>query len=203
MKKLIIASNNKHKVEEIKYILRKLPYDVLSLKEADIKIEVEEDGETFSQNAFKKAREVFGEINDVYVLADDSGLMVDFLEGAPGVYSARFSGENCDYKKNNEKLLKLMKDVEYSNRKAKFVCVMVLMLSKTRYIKVQGETEGYILDEIRGNKGFGYDPLFYVEEKANTFAEMTEDEKNFISHRGRALEKLKGEMEKLSLEDEF
>ncbi|MDV3427379.1 MAG: XTP/dITP diphosphatase [Bacillota bacterium] len=189
--KLIVASNNQHKISEIKNILEKLDMDVVSLKDAGIDIEVEEDGKTFEENAYKKAKEVFDIVEDAYVLADDTGLMVDAINGAPGVYSARFSGEGATYEKNNAKLLDLLKDTEDKDRGAKFVCVMVLIMRESRIVKVRGEIGGRILREPRGKNGFGYDPLFYVEELGKTFAEMSNEEKNSISHRGRALEKLR------------
>jgi len=189
--KLIVASNNQHKISEIKKILEKLDMDVVSLKDAGIDIEVEEDGKTFEENAYKKAKEVFDIVKDAYVLADDTGLMVDAINGAPGVYSARFSGEGATYEKNNAKLLDLLKDAADKDRGAKFVCVIVLIMGDSRIVKVRGEIEGRILREPRGENGFGYDPLFYVEELGKTFAEMSDEEKNSVSHRGRALEKLR------------
>jgi len=189
--KLIVASNNQHKISEIKKILEKLDMNVLSLKDAGIDIEVEEDGETFEENAYKKAKEVFDIVKDAYVLADDTGLMVDAINGAPGVYSARFSGEGATYEKNNAKLLDLLKETPDKDRGAKFVCVMVLIMGDSRIVKVRGEIEGRILREPRGKNGFGYDPLFYVKEFEKTFAEMSDEEKNSVSHRGRALEKLR------------
>jgi len=189
--KLIVASNNQHKISEIKKILQKLHMDVLSLKDAGIDIEVVEDGETFEENAYKKAKEVFDLVKDAYVLADDTGLMVDAINGAPGVYSARFSGIDATYEQNNAKLLDLLKDTQDKDRGAKFVCVMVLIMGSDRIVKVRGEVKGRILKDTRGENGFGYDPLFYVEEFGKTFAQMSEEEKNSISHRGRALEKLR------------
>lgn len=189
--KLIVASNNQHKISEIKKILEKLDMNVVSLKDAGIDIEVEEDGKTFEENAYKKAKEVFDIVKDGYVLADDTGLMVDAINGAPGVYSARFSGEGVTYEKNNAKLLDLLKNVQDKDRGAKFVCVMVLIMGDSRIVKVRGEIEGRILREPRGKNGFGYDPLFYVEKFGKTFAEMSDEEKNSVSHRGRALEKLR------------
>lgn len=189
--KLIVASNNQHKISEIKKILEKLDMNVVSLKDAGIDIEVEEDGKTFEENAYKKAKEVFDIVKDGYVLADDTGLMVDAINGAPGVYSARFSGEGATYEKNNAKLLDLLKDAPDKDRGAKFVCVMVLIMGDSRIVKVRGEIEGRILREPRGKNGFGYDPLFYVEKFGKTFAEMSDEEKNSVSHRGRALEKLR------------
>jgi XTP/dITP diphosphohydrolase len=197
MKKIIVASNNGHKIQEIKEILSGLPFEVISLKEAGIDIDVEETGETFMENAYIKASEIYNllENKDEYmVLSDDSGLEVDVLGGAPGVYSARFAGEHGNSKKNNDKLLGLLEGKKYEERKAKFVCAIVLILDQSNSIKVLGESEGYIADSERGPVGFGYDPIFYVPEFNKTFAEMTSEEKNSISHRGRALEKLLKEL---------
>ncbi|AEB76831.1 non-canonical purine NTP pyrophosphatase, rdgB/HAM1 family [Clostridium botulinum BKT015925] len=125
------------------------------------------------------------------VLADDSGLMVDILNGEPGVYSARYSGEHGNDRKNNEKLLSKLKGVKFIERKAKFVCAMELIVDENTIIDVQGEVEGYILEEARGGSGFGYDPLFYVPQFNKSMAEITAEEKNSISHRGKALKNLK------------
>lgn len=194
MKKLIIASNNTHKVKEIKAILSEFPIEVISLKEAGIDIDVIEDGSTFMENAYKKASEIFTLSENTFVLSDDSGLMVDALNGAPGVFSARFAGEHGNDKNNNEKLLKLLEGKSYKERKARFVCAMVLILSKEKVIKVQGEVEGYIKEYPSGNSGFGYDPLFYYPEYKMTFGELSEEAKNKISHRAIALERLKQEL---------
>jgi len=198
MNKVIVASNNEHKIVEIKEILSKHSLEVISLKEAGIDIDIEENGTTFIENAYIKAIEIFKLAPDNMVLADDSGLMVDALGGAPGVFSARFAGEHGNYKKNNEKLLELLKEKPITERAAKFVCAMVLIVDENRTIKVEGEVEGIIIDEERGQNGFGYDPLFFVPDYNMTFAEMDGDTKNLISHRGRALEKLEVELTKLS-----
>lgn len=195
MKKLIVASNNDHKVKEIKEMLKQFPLKVLSLKEADINIDIDETGSTFMENAYLKADAIhkfLGE--DSMVLADDSGLMVDELNGAPGVYSARFAGEHGNYKKNNEKLKMLMKDKPEDKRSARFVCAMVLILDDKNKIEVQGEVEGTIIDLERGEEGFGYDPLFYIPKYNKTFAEMSPELKNEISHRGVALKKLENKI---------
>jgi XTP/dITP diphosphohydrolase len=197
MKKLIIASNNAHKIKEIKAILAEFPFDVVSLKEAGIDIDVEEDGATFMENAYKKSYEIFKIAKHSMVLSDDSGLMVDALDGAPGVYSARFAGEHGNDNKNNEKLLELMKEKPFEERGAKFVSAIVLIIDEDRVIKVQGEINGYIKESLTGNGGFGYDPLFFVPECNKTFGELSEEEKNEISHRARALEKLKEELKKI------
>jgi XTP/dITP diphosphohydrolase len=198
MKKLIIASNNLHKIDEIKAILSEFPFEVVSLKEAGIDIDVEEDGTTFMENAYKKAYEIFKIAKDSMVLSDDSGLMVEALDGAPGVYSARFAGEHGNDKKNNEKLLQMLEGKKLEDRKAKFVSAIVLIMDKDRTIKVQGEIEGYIKENETGGGGFGYDPLFLVPEYNKTFGELSSEEKNKISHRARALEKLKYELRKLT-----
>lgn len=200
MKDLIIASNNKGKIQEIKEILKDYKLNIMSQKEAGVDIEVDEDGSTFMENAYKKAYEIYKLKNDSIVIADDSGLMVDALDGAPGIYSARFAGEHGNSEKNNEKLLELLKGVPFENRKAKFVCAIVLIIDNETVIRAQGEVYGYIVEEARGKDGFGYDPLFYVPKYNKTFAEITSDEKNTISHRGRALKKLSEEISKLSWE---
>jgi XTP/dITP diphosphohydrolase len=197
MKKIVVASNNEHKIEEIKEILAELDVEIISLKEAGINIDVEETGKTFMENALIKAAEIYDVIEnkeEYMVLSDDSGLEVDALGGAPGVYSARFAGEHGNSRKNNDKLLDLLKGKSYSERTARFICAIVLIVDKDNVIKVQGESEGYIGEFEKGPAGFGYDPLFYVPEFSKTFAEMSSEEKNSISHRGRALEKLLGEL---------
>lgn len=197
MKKLIVASNNEHKIMEIKQILSQFPFEVLSLKEASIDIDVEETGITFMENAYLKASEIFKLADGNMVLADDSGLSVESLDGAPGIFSARFAGEHGNSKANNEKLLSILKGESEEQRKAKFICAMVLIVNEDEIVKVQGEAEGVITAEFRGEEGFGYDPLFFVKEYNKTFAQMSSEEKNAISHRGRALEKLKSELGKL------
>lgn len=196
MRKIVVASNNKHKIEEIKSILKDLNIEVLSLNDVGITIEVEETGSTFMENAYIKAREIFNLLRekDYSVLADDSGLSVDALDGAPGVFSARFSGEHGNDSKNNEKLLKLMESVPDDKRSAQFICAMVLINGENDIVKVIGEVEGTILREESGNGGFGYDPLFFTKRYNKTFGELTPEEKNLISHRGNALKKLKEEL---------
>lgn len=201
MKKLIVASNNAHKIEEIKDILSDFNLNVTSLKDEGIDIDVVEDGTTFLENSYKKADAIAQYLKgrdeeDFMVMADDSGIVVDYLNGEPGVYSARYAGEHGNDAKNNEKLLNKLKGVPFENRTARFVCAIVLITSNGEVIKVEGKTEGYVTEEIRGKENFGYDPLFYVEDFQKTFAEMTSDEKNSISHRGRALKELKEEMKR-------
>ncbi|APH14877.1 non-canonical purine NTP pyrophosphatase, RdgB/HAM1 family [Clostridium sporogenes] len=195
-KEVIVASNNKDKIREIKEILKKFNIDALSMKEAGIDIDIEEDGNTFMQNAYKKAATIYEILPKYMVIADDSGLMVDALNGAPGIYSARFAGEHGNYKKNNQKLLRELDGKKVEERKAKFVCSIVFIIDKDNVIKVQGEINGIIGEKEIGEDGFGYDPLFYIPEYKKTFAQMDSQTKNSISHRGKALKILKCELEK-------
>ncbi|MBU3177223.1 XTP/dITP diphosphatase [Clostridium estertheticum] len=197
MKKIIIASNNDHKIKEIKEILSEFDFEILSLKEANINIDVDETGSTFIDNAYIKASEIFKIADGNMVLADDSGLAVESLNGAPGVFSARFAGVHGETKANNKKLLYLLAGASEHERKAKFICAMVLIFNVDKIIKVQGEVDGVITSEFIGDEGFGYDPLFYVKEYNKTFAQMNAEVKNAISHRGRALNKLKIELKNL------
>lgn len=187
MSRLIIGTNNAHKAEEIKAILGGFYNEILSLKEAGIDLEVDEDKDTLEGNAVKKAVEA-NKLAGCDTLADDTGLMVNALGGAPGVYSARYAGEDATYEDNNEKLLNELKGID--NREAKFVCVMALV-KKGRVITVKGEVPGRITVQSKGENGFGYDPLFYSYELGKTFAEASAEEKNEISHRARALFALK------------
>lgn len=202
MKKLILASNNKKKIKELKEILSDLPVEVKSLKDENIDIEVVEDGITFEENAKKKAEEIYkflknkGE-KDFLVLSDDSGLEVDYLNGEPGVYSARYAGEHGNDSENNKKLLANLKGVPKKDRGAKFVCQLAMFDEEGKYYTVRGEVKGYILEELTGEGGFGYDPLFFYEPFNKTFGELTSDEKNKISHRGVALKQLKEEISKI------
>ncbi|URZ04084.1 XTP/dITP diphosphatase [Clostridium felsineum] len=198
MKKIIIASNNQNKVEEIRNILKDFKFNIVSLKDENINIEVEEDGKTFMENAFKKAYEIYKVREDCMVMADDSGLSVDILDGKPGIYSARFAGIHGDDKKNNEKLLSCLKGIPFEKRSAKFLCSIVLIVNNQKTIKVEGSIEGFITDKEIGHNGFGYDPLFYIPELKKTAAELTKDEKNSISHRAIALKNLCQEIRRLN-----
>ena len=189
--KIIVATKNKGKMKEIKEILSDLNYDILSLEDIGLDIEVEEDGKTFKENATKKAVEIMKLCNEI-TLADDSGLVVEALDGAPGIYSARYSGEHGDDLQNNLLLLKNMKDKK--NRNAKFVCALALAFPDGRVINVEGEFHGKIDYEMKGTGGFGYDVLFYLPEYNKTSAEISAAEKNKISHRYMALNKLKDEL---------
>ncbi len=194
--KLIIASNNSHKVEEIKTILAPYFSSILSLKDAGIDIDVVEDGKTFAENALKKAREVLAVSDADAALADDSGLEVDALFGAPGVYSARYAGEGHDDKANNEKLLYEMRGVTQDKRSCRFVSAVALVRREGEPVAAKGTVEGKVLFSPRGNGGFGYDPLFLYEPKGQSFGELSAAEKNEISHRARALTALRTAMER-------
>ena len=186
MKKYILASKNKHKAEEIKEILGE-GFEIITQTEAGAgDIEVIEDGATFEENAAKKAEQIMKALN-MPVIADDSGLCVDYLNGAPGVRTARFAGEHATDEENIAKLLSELHDVPPEKRGAMFVCVIALAEpgKKTQFFR--GESIGRIAAEKSGNGGFGYDPIFYKEEYKATMAELTAEEKNKISHRGAAL----------------
>lgn len=200
--KIIVASNNTHKISEIKNILKDIPLDIYSLKECNIDIDVIEDGKTFKENAYKKAKEIkdylitLGE-KDFIVMSDDSGLEVEYLNKEPGVFSARYAGEHGNDKKNNEKLLKNLSNVDVNNRNAEFVCSIALITWEDKELFIEGRCKGIIAYEEQGKDGFGYDPLFYIPSLKKTFAQLTSSEKNKISHRGLALEKLKEEIKKI------
>ena len=187
---MIAASSNAHKIKEIQSIMSKFGVKVVSRKEAGVpEFEIEEDGETFEENSLKKAEAIMKATGKLTV-ADDSGLMVDYLGGAPGVYSARFAGEECDDEKNNEKLLKHLEGLPAEDRKAKFVSVITLMFPDGNTIVARGDCPGRIIETPTGENGFGYDPLFVPDGLSKTFAQLSDKEKNSISHRARALEKL-------------
>lgn len=201
MKKLLVATNNAHKLIEIKEILKDIDIKIVGLKEEGIYIEVEETGNTFKENAFLKAKGIFEHLEDkenYIVMSDDSGIAVDALNGAPGVFSARFAGEHGNSKKNNDKLLSLMKEVPTEKRTARFVCSIVLITGEEKTISVEGEVEGIITEKECGTGGFGYDPIFFVPKFNKTFGELTSEEKNSISHRGRALLKVREELMKVN-----
>ena len=185
--KLAIASNNQKKLKEIKSILGGCFDELLSIKDLGLDIDIEETGTTLLENALIKARTI-RDMTGMVALADDTGLMVDALDGAPGVYSARYAGEHGDDAANNALLLKNLADKD--DRTARFVCAIACVFPEdvSRGYFVRGEVEGRIIDEYRGEGGFGYDPLFYYEPFGKTLAEMSAEEKNSISHRGRAIE---------------
>ena len=190
--KIIVATKNKGKMREIKSILSDSKYEILSMEDIGLDVEVDEDADTFTGNAIKKAVEIMKVCNEI-TLADDSGLVVDALGGAPGVYSARYEGEHGDDLQNNLLLLKNMENEK--NRSAKFVCAMALSFPDGRIIDVEGEFHGQIDYEMKGTGGFGYDVLFYLPEYNMTSAEISAEEKNKISHRAKALQLIKEKLE--------
>lgn len=190
IKRMIAASSNAHKIKEIQAIMSKFGMEVVPRDQAGVPdFEIEEDGETFEENSFKKADAIMKATGETTV-ADDSGLMVDHLGGAPGVYSARFAGEHGDDGKNNEKLIKLLSGLPAEERKARFVSVITLIFPDGETLVARGECHGRIIEAPVGENGFGYDPLFVPEGYDKTFGQLDAEEKNKISHRAKALEKL-------------
>lgn len=187
---IIFATKNKGKLKEVNAILSDLDVHVVSMEEAGIAVEVVEDGKTFEENAIKKAVEI-AKISNVLTLADDSGLEIDYLDGAPGVYSARYLGEDTAYDIKNNHILSLLSGVSEKERTARFVSVIAAAFPDGRVLQCRGVVEGIIGYEIKGENGFGYDPIFYVPEFGMTTAEMPPEQKNEISHRGKALRQMK------------
>lgn len=186
--KLVLASNNAHKLSELSAILSTLGMEVVSQKEAGVFVEPEENGATFEENSYIKAKAVMDACG-LPTVADDSGLMVDALGGEPGVYSARYGGEACKSDRDRlEYLLKKMETVPDEQRSAHFVSVITMLTPEGKKVVARGECPGRILREAHGENGFGYDPVFYVPEEGCTFAQLAPEQKNRISHRARALE---------------
>ena len=192
--KILISSRNKNKIREVREIL--CNYEILTPDDVGSFDEVTEDGKTFEENALKKAREICRQTGMI-TIADDSGLCVDALGGAPGVYSARFAGEGHNDEENIVKLLSLLQNEE--NRSAKFVSAAAVCFPDETSFVALGECKGTILREKRGSNGFGYDPVFYYEDFGKTFAEISEEEKNSISHRRRAFDALRAYLDKVNL----
>ena len=200
-KKIIFATKNKGKLKEINMILSDM-FEVVSMEDAGISIDVEEDGTTFEENSIKKATEIMKICNEI-VLADDSGLEIDYLNKEPGVYSARYMGVDTPYSEKNAKILEILKDVPEEERTARFVCVISAAIPSpyNKVLTVRGTIEGIIGYEIQGENGFGYDPIFYLPEKKCTTAQLSLDDKNEISHRGKALRLMKEELIKFFKEN--
>ncbi len=185
MRRIVFATKNKNKLEEIK---AKLPeYEIVSMEEAGFNMEIEENGKTFEENAIIKAEAISKSLNEI-VMADDSGLEIDYLDKAPGVLSARFLGHDTSYDVKNKKILEMLDGVEEEKRSARFVCAIAIAIPNMDTKVVRGTIEGVIGQEQKGENGFGYDPIFVVKELNKTTAELSMEEKNKISHRGRALE---------------
>ena len=196
MDKLIFATGNEGKMKEIRMILGDLDYEILSMKEAGISADIVEDGKTFEENAEIKARAI-SRLANCLVLADDSGLEVDYMDKQPGIYSARWMGEDTSYDVKNNKIIENLTGVPDEKRTARFVCAVAAAFPDGRVITKRGEVEGIIGYEQRGENGFGYDPIFFLPEYGKTTAELSPEEKNEISHRGRALTQIKEELKKL------
>lgn len=188
---IVLATRNKNKIEEFREILKEFPVELRSLDDFGPIPEAVEDGKTFDENAYKKALHT-AKILGIPAISDDSGLSVHALNNKPGVYSARYAGENATDEQNCEKLLKELEGV--NDRSAHFECVISIAVPAGPALTYEGRCEGTILSEKRGTSGFGYDPLFYFEKYGKTFAELTMDEKNKVSHRGKALAELKSEI---------
>ena len=193
MKSIILASNNKDKVKEVKEILK--GYDIISMKEAGIDVGIEENGTTFEENALIKARAIM-KLTGQITMADDSGLEIDYLNKAPGVYSARFMGHDTSYDIKNKALIQKLEGVKGSDRSGRFVCAIAVCFPDGREIVKRGTMEGLIAEEIKGDNGFGYDPIVYLPEYGKTSGELAPEEKNKISHRGKALALIKEELDK-------
>ncbi len=196
MERLIFATGNKDKMKEIRMILGDLDYEILSMKEAGITADIVEDGKTFEENAQIKAKAI-SKLANCLVLADDSGLEVDYMDKQPGIYSARWMGEDTSYDIKNKKIIENLEGVPDEKRTARFVCAVSAAFPDGRVITKRGTIEGIIGYEQRGENGFGYDPIFFLPEYGKTTAELSPEEKNKISHRGRALEQIKEELKKL------
>lgn len=196
-KRIVFATGNAGKMKEIRMILSNLGLEVVSMKEAGISAEIEEDGATYEENALIKARAAASAaVSGDIVLADDSGLEIDSLGGEPGVYSARYLGENTPYNIKNAKLIERLRGVPEERRTARFVCAIAAVLPDGRELTTRAAIEGRIGYEEKGEGGFGYDPIFYVPELRKTTAELSGEEKNLVSHRGKALQLMKEELKK-------
>ena len=195
MTKIIVATGNQNKMKEIREIIKRDDIEFVSLKDEGMQdIEIVEDGKTFEENAVIKAKTI-ADITKNIVIADDSGLEVDYLDKAPGVYSARYMGEDTPYTIKNNHIIELLKDAKDEERSARFVCVIACVMPDGETLTTRGTIEGRIGYEEKGENGFGYDPIFYLPEKGCTTAELPPEQKNEISHRGRALKAMYKKLE--------
>lgn len=193
---IIFATANEGKMREVRMILQDLEANVISLKEAGIDIDIEENGTTFEENAIIKVKAI-RPYTDGIILADDSGLEVDYLGGEPGVHSARYMGKDTSYEVKNRKIIKLLKNVEGEQRSARFVCAIAASLPDGTVLTSRGTIEGRIAHEPAGTGGFGYDPIVYVPELGATTAELMPEQKNLVSHRGKALREMKQKLKEI------
>ncbi len=194
--RIVFATGNENKMREIREILSDLGMEIISMKQAGVDPEIVEDGTTFMENAVIKAKAVAALLPDDYVMADDSGLVVDALDGEPGVYSARYMGENTSYDIKNKAIIDRLDGVPKEKRTARFVCAMAAVTPKGKVLEAEGKIEGYIGYEQKGENGFGYDPIFYLYETDMSTAQISPEEKNNISHRGNALREIRVMIEK-------
>lgn len=190
MKKIIFATTNENKVREVNMMMEDFDVELCTMKAAGVDVEIVEDGTTFEENAVIKAKMVM-EITGEIAIADDSGLEVDYLDGAPGIYSARFLGEDTSYDIKNNYIIDKLKDAKGKDRSARFVCAIAVAFPNGEVVTCKGTIEGLIAYEQKGKNGFGYDPIVYVPEYEMTTGEMAPELKNSISHRGKALEQMK------------
>lgn len=196
-RRIILSTGNTHKINEIKDILKDMPFEVISKNDLGYEdFDVVEDGTTLEENALKKAEELH-KLTKGIVIADDTGLFVDALNGEPGIYSSRYAGEHASYAENNKLLLNKLKDVPKEKRTAYFKTIIAVIIEDGSRLTAEGICRGYIAFQERGKRGFGYDPLFVVEGTDKTFSEMSEEEKNKISHRAKALKNLKDKLEEI------
>ena len=186
MERFLVASKNKDKIHEISEILAECPFEIVGMENIGIHTDVVEDADSFQGNALLKAKAIHEQVGG-YVMADDSGLCIDALDGAPGIYSSRFCGEDSTYQEKFEKIWEMLKDVPKEKWTAHFVCAIAVIRPDGSHFIVQEQCDGVLLDSPRGDNGFGYDPIFYVPEIGKTTAEISDEEKNAISHRGKAL----------------
>ena len=194
MNKIILASNNNGKIKEFREIFKEMDIELVPMKEAGIDVDIEENGETFEENSLIKARTVC-KLSGCITIADDSGLEVDYLGGQPGVYSARFMGHDTSYDIKNKAIIDKLKGVSGKDRSARFVAVIAAVFPDGRELVTRGTMEGIIGQEPLGENGFGYDPILFLPEYNKSSAELAPEEKNKISHRGKALEKMKAALE--------
>lgn len=203
IRKIVFATGNAGKIKEIQAILADTGLEVISMKEAGVSVDIEENGSTYEENALIKSRAVaacleeMGQREDTIVMADDSGLEIDHLHGEPGVYSARYMGEDTSYHIKNADLISRLEGVEDARRTARFVCAIAAVLPDGRELTSRGVIEGRIGYEEKGSNGFGYDPIFYVPEFGRTTAELSEEEKNRVSHRGNALQEMRRQLQRI------
>ena len=203
VKNIVFATGNAGKIREIQAILADMGLEVVSMKEAGVSVDIEENGSTYEENALIKSRAVadclakMGQREDAVVMADDSGLEIDCLNGEPGVFSARYMGEDTSYHIKNANLIGRLEGVEDARRTARFVCAIAAVFPDGRELTSRGVIEGRIGYEEKGSNGFGYDPIFYVPAFGRTTAELSEEEKNRVSHRGNALQEMKRQLRRI------